>query len=306
MNILLLSPISLEAIEYLKINHTLEIQYDFGLDTLKDRSQTEIVITRSGPTLNQVFLEIMPQLRAVIRAGSGIDNIDIDFLKRKSIPLYQVTNFHANPVAELAVGLFIDLARKITHLDKSMRNGLWEKNKRLGMEINGKILGIVGMGKIGMRLAGLFQGWEINILGLVKNYSEDRKKKFADKGIELVESKYEIAEKADLIAITLPLNDETRLLIDFEFLRRMKKTVLIVNVGRGATIDENALFDYLSKNSFSAAALDVHMNEGSRSKFVGLDNVILTPHIGSSTKETEILIGKEIIRIINSIQLKGI
>lgn len=302
MNVLLLSPISPEAMDFIRSNHSLFTQFESSAGIPWDRSQTEVVIIRSGPLLDRSFLEMMPRLRAIIRSGAGIDNIDTEYLERMSIPLYQITDHHANAVAELAFGLFLDLARNITHYDRTMREGVWKKGSRLGMEIRGKVMGIVGLGRIGMRLAELSRGWDMKVLGVVRNFSNERRDKLRSAGVELVRSLYELPARADLIAVTLPLSETTRSLIETEFISQMKKTALLVNVGRGATIDDDALFDALLKKNISGAALDVHNYEGFQSRFSKLKNVILTPHIGSLTIETQILIGREVIKRLTSIE----
>ncbi len=302
MNVLLMSPISSEAVDFIRSKHSLFAQYESSISVPWNRSQADVIITRSGPILDQSFLDGMPRLRAIIRSGAGIDNIDTKYLERMSIPLYRITDHHANAVAELAFGLFLDLARNITYYDKTMREGLWKKGSRLGMEMRGKMMGIVGLGRIGIRLAELSRSWDINVSGVVGDFSNERRDKLRSVGVDLVQSLYELPAKTDLIAVTLPLNEGTRSLIDAEFISQMKKTSLLVNVGRGGTIDDDALFDALLKNNISGAALDVHNYEGIQSRFSKLNNVVLTPHIGSSTIEAQTLIGREVIKHLTSIE----
>lgn len=302
MNVLLLSQISTEANEFLRLNHSLYSPNGSNTNNEYDYSQTEVIITRSGPVLDEIFFKQMSRLRAVIRAGVGTDNIDINYLERNSIPLYQITGIQANAVAELAFGLILNLARSITYFHDTMRDGSWTKGSRLGTEIRGKVLGIVGLGRIGMRLTELSRSWDMTVIGVVRNYSEKRKDNLKADGIELLNSVYELSYRADLIVNTLPLDQSTRSLIDSSCISQMKKEAILVNVGRGGTVDDDALYQALLNRTIMGAAMDVHLQEGSRSKFSTLDNVILTPHIGSSTYETQQLIGKEIIRLFKLIE----
>jgi D-3-phosphoglycerate dehydrogenase len=301
MNVLLLNPISDEAVDFIRSNHVLITPSEGDSDDSLIKDRTEVVIARSGPVLDRKFLESLPRLCAVIRPGTGTDNIDTDYLSSKSIPLYLVINQHANSVAELTFGLMVSLARSITQYNSSMRDGLWEKGKKFSIEVRGKVIGIVGLGNIGSRLAKLSSGWDVKILGCVQNYSDERRERLLNQGIELVRSLNELAEKADFVVVVLPLNDSTRSIINGEFISRMKKTALFVNVGRADTIDEEALFNALRTKSIAGAALDVHKHQGV-SKFSTLENVILTPHIGSSTKDAQIAIGQEVIKHLQTIE----
>lgn len=302
MNVLLLSQISTEASEFLRLNHSVYSQNSTNVNNEYDYSQVEVIITRSGPLLDESFLKQMPQLRALIRAGVGIDNIDTNYLKRNLIPLYQITGIQSNAVAELAFGLLLNLSRSITYFHDTMRKGSWAKGSRLGTEIRGKVLGIIGLGRIGMRLADLSRSWDMTVIGIVRNYSAKRKDSLQAIGIELLNSVYELSSRADLIVNTLPYDQSTRQLLDADCISQMKKEAILVNVGRGGTIDDDALYEALLNKRIAGAAMDVHIQEGGLSKFSTLDNVILTPHIGSSTYETQLLIGNEIIRLVKLIE----
>lgn len=301
MNILLLNPISTEAIEFIQANHSLILSFEKNSDRAFEQDQTDVIIARSGPVLDHAFLETMPNLRAVIRPGTGTDNIDTYYLESKSIPLYLVTNQHANSVAELAFGLLVSLARSITQYNNSMKEGKWEKGKKFSIEMRGKVMGIVGLGAIGTRLAELSKCWGITVLGCVQHYSDQRHDFYSNRGIELVQSLNELAERADFVIVILPFNKSTESIISEAFISKMKKTALLVNVGRADTIDEDALLNALVSKNITGAALDVHKNQ-QLSKFSALENVILTPHIGSSTTDTQIAIGQEVIKHLQTIE----
>lgn len=305
MNILVLSPIDLSAIA--KLGHYHSVKAPFQGDAIFngrwDDNEAEIIILRSGIPLNRQRLQDMVSLKAVIRAGAGVDNIDTDYLAFRGIPLFAVVQHHANAVAELTVALFLNLARKIVIADKLMRSGTWDKRLCTGTEFAGKTVGLIGIGKIGQRIAELCLRWDVKVIGLVRNYSESRQESFRQLGIELTQSLNEVARKADFISLQVPLQSETVNLIGAEFFTNMKKTAFFVNVGRGGTVDENALASALQTNLIAGAALDVHEHEGGPSLFGQFENTLLTPHIGSSTVETQFKIGEEIVRVVENIYL---
>lgn len=300
MIILLLSPIWEPAESALRKNHEV---YSFSkLGSIPDNLllSTEVIITRSGNNLLKNELSRFPLLKLLIRAGSGTDNIDLDYLQNNNIHFFNIKSFHKNAVAELAFGLMLDLSRNITFYHNSMSEGKWEKGIKQGVELSGKTLGIIGFGQIGLRIAELGRSWDMNIFGLVKNFSQDRAENLKAAGITLVQSPNDIAKLADLIIVALPLDENTKNFIDAAFISKMKKHAIIVNVGRGGTIDNEALYDALTQQFIGGAAMDVHLNEGDISKFSSLSNVILTPHIGSSTQETQANIGNELFNLIQN------
>ena len=300
MNILVLSPIADSTIESLRGEHN--VQLTFGDSALQPQmwpeSETDIVILRSGVGLRYDRMIGMPRLRAVIRAGSGIDNVDQNFLELKGIPLISITGLNIDAVAELTFGLFLDLARRITLSDRLLRQGYWSKHEQLGTELRGKTLGIVGLGNIGNRVADLGVAWGMEVVGVVQRFTQERVISFAQRGIELLVSLLDVAERSDFVSIHLPLIQNTEGIINNEFLFYMKETAYLVNVSRGAVVNNQALYNALRENRIAGAGLDVHQTEEGESPFARLHNVVLTPHIGSCTAETQQAIGKAVLRAV--------
>lgn len=265
-------------------------------------SETEVIILRSGVDLNHDRLVNMSSLKAVIRAGSGTDNIDIELLASRAIPLVTIKGLNCTAVAELTFGLFLDLARRITALDGLLRKGRWSKHDYLGTELNGKTLGILGVGNIGSRVAQMGLAWGMNVIGTIKSSPSGRVETFAKNGVEIVNSRLAIADKSDFISVHLPLTNETEGMIDATFFSRMKKTAYLVNVARGGVVDADALYTALAERGIAGAGLDVHMEETGESRFSKFENVVLTPHIGSCTAETQEQIGQAVLAAVESVE----
>lgn len=301
MKILVLSPISTDALQLIRSQHSVRAAWrDESSDEWPD-GDAEVVIVRSGVELDSSRLEAMPSLRAVIRAGSGLDSIDTNHLRARGIPIFRLNEFHANAVAELAFALLLTLSRGICLLDREMRKGNWIKNQVQGTEMQGKVLGIVGLGRIGERLAALAQPWGMRIVAVARTYSTARREGLRIIGVELESSMERLAESSDMIVVALPLTPETELIISDSFLSAMKPTAFLVNVGRGRTIDEDALDRALTQRRIAGAALDVHSSEGAFSRFASFDNVVLLPHVGSNTVETQTSIGKAVVETLEQI-----
>jgi phosphoglycerate dehydrogenase-like enzyme len=242
-----------------------------------------------------------PDLRLLVRAGSGLDNLDLATVRARSIELVRIPGPGAQAVAELTFGLMIALARGIVIADRSLREAHWVKSQLVGYNLRGKRLGIVGLGSIGSRVATLGLAWEMRPIGVVEHPSVDRAVSFAERGIDLADLD-QVLEESDFVSLHVPLSELTRGMIGARELARMKPGAFLVNIARGGVVDEAALLEALQPGGrLRGAALDVHVaeGEGKRSPLADLPNVVLTPHIGAQTIDAQEEIGREVVAIIN-------
>ncbi|MDI3310420.1 MAG: phosphoglycerate dehydrogenase [Thermoanaerobacterium sp.] len=220
------------------------------------------------------------KLKVITKYGVGMDNIDIEEAEKLGIKITFTPGANKESVADLAFSLMLCLSRNVIKLDNIVRSNKWEKI--VGYEVYGKTLGIVGTGSIGKGVAKRAAGFDMKILAYDKYPDYD----FADKiGMKYVDKKT-LLEESDFITLHIPLSDETYHFIDEEEFNIMKNTAYIINTSRGGIINENALYNALKDKKIAGAALDAFEEEPPlNSKLFELDNVILSPHCGASTKE---------------------
>lgn len=262
-----------------------------------------IVIVRSRTTISKEMIDRAEKCRIIARVGVGLDNIDQDAAKARDIRVINAVEGAMNAVAELVLGLMLSLARQTARGDRAIRNGQWLKKELKGTELRGKYLGIIGLGNIGKRLGRLAKALNMNIIGydvvpIDEEFSKDVGLMKADLNTLL--------QSSDYISIHVPLLDSTHHMINSEKLALMKRTASIINTSRGGVIDEDALYNALKKGIIGAAALDVFEKEPAlESNLAGLDNIILTPHIGAQTREAQSLaanvIAEKIIQILRGV-----
>ena len=250
-------------------------------------ADADVIITRSATMVNGLLLADAPKLKIVARAGVGLDNVDMEACKKRGIKVINTPGAPTNSVSELALGMMFAIARKISKADESMKNKAWLKKELTGTELMDKTLGIVGLGRIGASLA-----IKANALGMRVLYYDPRQDGTA---IGKKVSLDEIFLSCDYISLHVPLVPETKGLINAAAIAKMRKSAVIVNTARGGLIDEDALYLALKEGKIKGAALDVYPSEPYNGKLCELDNVVLTPHIGGSTKEAQARIGQELV-----------
>lgn len=297
MKILLASPIHADALHALQQNHECVLAYDAPADVLKEKIQgCDALIFRSGVKITAEVMEQSPNLRLCLRAGSGMDNIDVNYVQQHGIRVRRIPGPGAKAVSELAFALMLGLARNIRAADRKWRAGEWAKHELTGWLLTGKTLGIVGAGNIGARTGAMGAAWGMKVLGCVEHPSPRRAEDLAQKGIELV-SFEEVLSRSDFVSLHVPKTSTTANLIDAEALDRMKPGAFLINMARGGVVDEQALVDALERGKLRGAALDVHAKEGNGniSPLARFDNVLLTPHIGAGTFDSQREIGEIIV-----------
>jgi D-3-phosphoglycerate dehydrogenase / 2-oxoglutarate reductase len=305
VKILVASPIDPDALAKLATRHDVDEAFNAAPEELTRRiTDRQILIFRSGVQITSDVLGAASDLRLIIRAGSGLDNIDLDHVRRYGLRLQRVPGPGAQAVAELTFGLLLAVARRIVEADRSWREGQWRKAELAGSLIGGKTLGVIGVGNIGRRVASLGAAWNMRVIGCVKSASRARAGQMAAAGITLLSCEEVLAE-ADFVTIHLPLNDETRGMIGAPELARMKAGGILVNIARGGIVDETALrFELTTPDRLRGAGLDVHEHEGEGrvSPLADLSNVVLTPHIGAAAIDSQAEIGREILNMVEALE----
>lgn len=303
MKILILSKICNKAIKSLGEKYPTECAFDVAADQLPEIiGGYDVLIFRSGVALNSELLKHAKALKLIIRAGSGMDSLDVEYAESQNIQVKRIPEPAARAVAEIGLGLMLCLARKIIPADKAFRQGHWAKNEIQGRLLAGKTLGVVGAGNIGSYVGQLGNAMGMRVIGCVEHPSHVRSGLLKEKGIEL-QPFSDVIEKADFLSIHVPLKASTRGLINGDVLPRMKVGSFLINLSRGGVVDEQALFQTLSsEGGLMGAAVDVHQSEGIgfSSPLSSLSNVILTPHIGSQTIDTQQEIGKRVVEIVEA------
>ncbi len=261
----------------------------------------DVLVFRSGPDINAEVMACAPKLSLLVRAGSGLDNLDLEYAKRNGILLRRIERPGARAVAELSFACMLALARQIRKADSLLRRGRWAKHELTGYLLSGKTLGIYGAGNIGTEVGRMGAAWGMEVIGCVRQPSLDRARSFERNHIRLTDSE-EVLAKSDFVSLHVPLEPSTRKLIDERALTRMKPTAYLINLARGGVVDEQALLRALQESHIAGAGVDVHEceGEGQVSPLAELPNVILTPHIGAGTVDTQFEIGEEIISIITA------
>jgi D-3-phosphoglycerate dehydrogenase len=247
-------------------------------------------VVRSATKVTAGLLAAAPQLRAVARAGTGVDNVDVAAASARGIVVMNAPGANSISVAELTMALLLALARKISAADASMKHGTWDKKSFLGEEVRGKILGLAGLGRIGQEVARRARAFEMQVIAhdpfINANIARDLR-------IELV-SLDDLCRKADYLSLHMPATPETRQTFNAARLAACKKGLRIINTARGDLIDESALADAIESGHIGGAALDVFQQEPTMDhRLQSLPQVIATPHIAASTREGQELVGVE-------------
>ena len=263
-------------------------------------SDYDAIVVRSRTKVTEKILRAGKNLKAVARAGVGLDNIDLEAAKSLGIKVVNSPEAPTNAVAELVLGLMFSLARKIPEADFSMKKGKWNKSKIRGFELKGKTLGIIGFGRIGYQLAKKAKFLQMRVI--TYDIIIDKLMEFIkDAGAEAVSLRY-LLESSDFVTIHVPLVPETKHMIGKSEIEMMKEEAYLINAARGGVVDEVALREALLDNKLGGAALDVYEEEPpSDTSLIGLDNVISLPHIGAATIEAQransTIIAEKLIKI---------
>jgi D-3-phosphoglycerate dehydrogenase len=244
----------------------------------------DAIVIRSATKLTADVIERGERLKVIGRAGVGVDNVDVEAATRRGIVVANAPESTVVSAAEHTIGLLLALSRNIPQAHAALREGRWERSRWGGIELEGKTLGVLGLGRIGRQVARRALGLGMQVVGYDPFVSRER---FRELGARRAESVAEVLSAADFVTLHVPLTDETRGLLDADALARAKDGIRVVNAARGELVDEAALGAALASGKVAAAALDVFSQEPYAGPLLGLDNVVATPHLAASTEEAQ-------------------
>ncbi len=248
----------------------------------------DAMVVRSRTKVRKPVLDAATNLKVIVRGGVGVDNIDVDYAQAQGVKVLNTPGASTHAVAELAIAYIFALARPIVQATASLRDGLWEKSKFEGIEVAGKVIGVIGMGRIGTAVAQRAAALGMLVLGY------DSQTVGPAPYMHMVELD-ELYARSDFISLHIPLTESSKHMINAATFARMKKGVRIVDCARGGVLDETALYDAIVSGQVAGAALDVFETEPLNDRrLFELPQVIGSPHIGASTYEATARIGDEV------------
>ena len=251
----------------------------------------EALLVRSQTKVTAEVIAAGKKLQVIARAGVGIDNVDVEAATQHGIAVVNAPTGNTISAAEHTVALMMALARHIPQANASLKSGEWRRSDFMGNELRGKTLGVIGLGNVGAAVARRAQGLEMRVIGFDPLVSLDYAGKLQ---VEIVSLK-ELLKEADFISLHIPLNDKTKGLIGVKELAMVKPTVRIVNCARGGLIDDEALVKALKEKRVAGVAVDVFVKEPcTESPLFEFDNVIVTPHLGASTAEAQVMAARDV------------
>jgi D-3-phosphoglycerate dehydrogenase len=274
------------GVELLRQDFDVELGFDWDADQLAERiGEFDAILIRSGTKLTSDLIERADRLRAIGRAGTGVDNVDLEAATKRGIVVANAPESNSVAAAEHTVAMALALFRNVPQAHGSLVGGEWARSRYGGNELYGKTLGVIGFGRIGQLVARRAQAFDMHVVAFDKFVSPER---FRELGVEGVESSEDLYARADLITIHLPKTPETVNWIDADAIAAMRDGVRIVNCARGELVDLEALEAGLESGKIAGAALDVFPEE----PFTGhpifeRDDVVVTPHLGASTAEAQ-------------------
>jgi D-3-phosphoglycerate dehydrogenase len=289
-----------EGLEILRQAPDLEVVVSTKLDPAALRAalgEADGIVIRSGTQLTADVLRDQERLKVIVRAGVGVDNIDVPMATRQGIVVMNTPGGNTVSTAEHTVAMMLALSRNIPQANASLKSGGWERTKFTGTQLEGKTLGIVGLGRVGQAVAKRAAGFQMKVLGFDPFLSAERAHEL---GVESVTRLDDLWPRCDYVSLHTPLSNETRNLIGPAVLARMKPNVRIINCARGGLIDEVALAKALSAGQVAGAAIDVFDPEppAPDHPLVGHPQVIVTPHLGASTEEAQVSVAIEAARLL--------
>jgi len=294
MKVLVSDPLSKQGLEILEKAESIEVDVKTGLkpeELIAYISEYEGLIVRSETKVTKEVIEAGKKLQVIGRAGVGVDNINVEAATKKGIIVMNAPGGNTVSTAEHTIAMLLALSRNIPQADKSTKEGKWERKKYIGVELSGKTLGVIGLGRIGSYVSQIALAFNMKVLAYDPYISSEKAKRL---GVELV-SLDELYKNSDFITLHVPKSDETKKMISKAEIDKMKDGVRIINCARGGLIDEEALYEALKSGKVAGASLDVYENEPpTGSSLLELENCITVPHLGASTYDAQINVGVEV------------
>ncbi|MGH3064900.1 MAG: phosphoglycerate dehydrogenase [Gaiellaceae bacterium] len=280
--VLVREPIAASGLELLR--DRFDVVEDSDSDLASIIGGFDAIVVRSATTLDATLIERAQRLKVIGRAGVGLDNVDVDAATRRGIVVANSAESTVTSAAEHTIALLLALVRNVPQAQAALASGTWARERFAGVELAGKTLGVVGLGRIGRQVARSGLALGMRVVAYDPFVAVDR---FRELGIEPAEALDDLYAVADFITLHIPLSDQTRHLLDAEAFARMRDGVRIVNAARGGLVDESALVDALRSGKVAGAALDVFESEPYSGPLLELDNVVTTPHLAGSTAEAQ-------------------
>jgi D-3-phosphoglycerate dehydrogenase len=299
IKILITDKLAKEGIDLLNSVDGVEAVVKTGIsedELAKIISDHDGLIIRSGTRVTEKVLANPGKLKGIARAGVGVDNINIPEATRKGIIVMNTPGGNTLSAAEHTMALMLAMSRNVVSACNSLKSGAWDRKKYMGNQLNNKVLGVVGLGRIGMAVAEMARGFNMKILG----YDPLAAPPDADKlGIEVTEDLNRIFKESDYISVHVPRNEQTLNMIGAEQIKMMKPTVRLINCARGGIINEDAAYEALAEKRIAGVAFDVYPKEPpENTRFGEFENCVVTPHLGASTEEAQIEVAVEAAQIL--------
>ena len=306
MKVLVSDSVAAEAIEKLKAIEGIEVDYapDLKPDALKPHlADAEGLVVRSSTKVTAGLIAAAPRLRVVVRAGVGVDNVDVAAASRRGIIVLNTPGGNTLSTAEHTMALLLALSRNVYRACRSLKDGKWDRKSFMGTQLAGKTIGVFGLGRIGLEVARRAAAFGMTVLGVDPYVTPERAKQHQ---ASLVSDPAEVYARADYITVHVPVTDETKGMIGAAQFAQMKDGVKVINCARGGIIDEAALAAAIRGGKVAGAALDVFEEEPPTNRdLIELDQVLCTPHLGASTEEAQLSVALEAAEIVADALLHG-
>lgn len=303
MKILITDKTENEVIQKLKdAGHDVTFN-EMDADTLlKEIPKYDALMVRSRTKVTKDVVEAGAKgnLKVIGRAGVGVDNIDIETAAKNGIKVVNAPTGSTESVAELAIAHMLSLARLVAKADCSMKKGEWMKKQLKGCELNGKNLGLIGSGNIAQHVAKIAKGFGMLVLVYSPHCNDKKAKKMSATCVALDK----LLKQSDFVSLHIPHTKDSHYILNEKTLSLMKPSAYLINCARGGVVDENALYNFLKEGKIAGAAMDVfEMEPPKDNKLLTLDNIVLSPHIGASTKEAQLRAGnicaEQVTKVLN-------
>lgn len=293
-----LDPLAAQALR--KAGHEVDERKLTPEELLREMPKYDALLVRSETKVTKAVFGVGDRLKVVGRAGVGVDNIDTAAAKERGVAVVNAPLAATNAVAELTLAHMLALARQIPRADATTRAGKWDKKALMGIELSGRTLGLLGVGRIGGRVAELARAFGMRIIVYDPYVNAEKARELGATRVETPES---LVAEADFVSVHVPLTPETKHIVNAQLLKTFKKGSFLLNVARGGIIDEAALLDALQKGHLAGAALDVFETEPLKeTPLAALPNVHFTPHVGASTMEAQakagLMVAEEVRKVL--------
>ena len=288
--ILVTDPLDPAAVQALrKAGHDVDERKLRPEELLREIPPYDALLVRSETKVTKAVLGVADNLKVVGRAGVGVDNIDVNAAKERGVAVVNAPLAASNAVAELTIGHMLSLARMLPRADATTRAGQWEKKSLKGVELSGRTLGLLGVGRIGGRVAELARAFGMKVVVYDPYVSAEKAREM---GATKLDAPDAVVSQSDFVSVHTPLTPETKHMVGKDLLAKFKRGSFLLNVARGGIVDEQALYHAVKEGHLAGAALDVFEEEPLKATpLAELPNVHFTPHVGASTAEAQLKAG---------------